>query len=178
VSEPRAVIRNCKLLLILFALSLPVHGFADETRKYVSPDGKLHALVVPVGKAGDGSRESRVMVRNSAGKNLLSRSFGSKDGEHRYIVYHADWTADSQFFVFSVGSSGGHQPWHSPIYFYCRSDSRLRLLDDYLGAITDSNFTLSAPDTIHATKLKKYGGLESVAVEAKLSKLIKQNLKR
>ena len=163
---------------MLFALSLPVYCFADETRKYISPDGTLHALVFPVGKAGDGPKESRVEVRNSAGKNLLSRSFGSKDGEHGYLVYHADWTADSQFFVFSVASSGGHQPWHSPIYFYCRSDSRLRLLDDYLGPITDPNFTLSAPDVIHATQLKKYGDLESVAVEAKLSKLIKQNMKR
>ena len=169
---------NYTLLLVLFVVSIPFHAVADETQKYVSPDGKLHALVVPVGKAGDGPRESRVEVRNSGGKFLLSRSFASKDGEHGYVVYRADWTADSQFFVFSVGSSGGHQPWHSPIYFYCRSDSRLRLLDDYLGPITDPNFMLSAPDTIHATKLKKYGDLESVAVEAKLSKLIKQNLKR
>ena len=92
---------------MLFALSLPVRGFADGTRKYIYPDGKLHASVVPVGKAGDGSKESRVEVSNSAGKNLLSRSFGSKDGAHGYHAYHADWTADSQFFVFSVGSLGG-----------------------------------------------------------------------
>jgi hypothetical protein len=178
VSKASAVICNCKLLLMLFALSLPFHGFADETRQYVSPDRKLHALVVPVGKTADGPRESRVKVRNSRGKVLLSRSFASKDGEHGYIVYRADWTADSQFFVFSVGSSGGHQPWHSPIYFYCRSDSRLRLFDDYLGPITDPNFMLSAPDIIHATKLKKYGDLESIGVKIKLSNLIKQNLMR
>ena len=135
-------------------------------------------MVVPVGKAGDGDRENRVEVRNFSGKILLSRSFVSKDGEHGYIVYRADWTADSQFFVFSVGSSGGHQPWHSPIYFYCRNDSRLRLLDDYLGPITSPNFMLSAPDTIHATKLKQYGDHESVSVEAKLSNLIKQKPKR
>lgn len=178
MSEARAVIRNCKLLLMVFAFSLPVHGFADETRKYVSPDEKLYALVVPVGKAGDGPRESRVDVRNSGGEVLLSRSFVSEDGQHGFIVYRADWTADSQFFVFSVSSSGGHQPWHSPIYFYCRSDSRLRLLDDYLGPISDPNFMLSAPDTIHATKLKKYGDLESISVEAKLSRLIKQKPNR
>jgi hypothetical protein len=172
------VIYKNKFLLLLLVVAFPVHGFADESQKFVSPDGKMQALVIPVGKSGDGSRESRVDIRNSGGKILLSRSFASKDGEHGYIVYQADWTADSQFFVFSVGSSGGHQPWHSPIYFYCRSDSRLRLLDDYLGPVTNPNFVLSAPDIIHATKLKKYGDPESVAVEAKLSKLIKQNSKR
>ena len=169
---------KCKLFLILFIVSFPFQGFADETQKYVSPDGKLQGLVIAVGQVDDRARESRVEIRDSRGKIVLTKSFASKDGEHGYIVYEAAWTPDSQFFVFSTGSSGGHQPWHSPIYFYCRSDRRLRRIDDYIGPVTDPNFELSAPDIIHMIKLKKYGDLESVAVEIKLSSLVKPRLKQ
>jgi hypothetical protein len=166
------------LLLVLSAASVPVRGFADETHKYVSPDRKLQALVIPAGKAGDWRTENRVEIRDVRGKSLLTKSFVSKDGEHGYIVYRADWTPDSQFFVFSVYSSGGHSPWNSPTYFYCRSDNRLRLLDDYIGPVTDPDFELSASNVIRTSKLKPSGNFESVAVEAKLNELVKQKPKR
>ena len=163
---------------MLVAISLPVHGFADETQKHVSPDGKLEAFVIPVGKPGDFAMESRVEIRDSKGKIVFAKSFASKDGEHGYIVYHADWTPDSRFFVFSVYSSGGHQPWNSPIYFYCRSDGQLRLLDQYLKPVRDPHFGLSPPDIIRAPILKEYGDLESVTIDVKLSNLVKQKPKR
>lgn len=178
VSESTAMSYKHKLVLILLAVSLLSPAFADETQKYVSSDGKLQALVIPVGKAGDGLRESRVEIRDSGGKILRTRSFASKDGEHGYIVSHAAWTPDSEFFVFSVYSSGGHQPWHTPTYFYRRSNRQLKLLDDYLGPITDPNFELSAPDILRTSKLKAYGDLESIPVEIKLSNLVKQRSKR
>lgn len=168
---------NYKFLLVFLVVSFPFQGFADETQKYVSPDGKLQALVIPVGKVDDRAGESRVEIRDSGDKMFLTKSFASKDGEHGYVVYEAAWTPDSQFFVFSTGSSGGHQPWHSPTYFYCRSDRRLRVLDDYVGPVTDPNFQLTTPDIIHITKLKKYGDRESVAAQAKLSDLVKQKPK-
>ncbi|MSP38967.1 MAG: hypothetical protein EXR70_10800 [Deltaproteobacteria bacterium] len=108
----------------------------------------------------------------------LSKNFSSEDGEHNFFVSHAAWTPNSQFFVFSIYSSGGHQPWHWPTYFFCQCDRQLRLLDDYLGPLTKPNFELSAPDIIHTTKLKAYDNLVSVAAEAKLSTLIKQQSKR
>jgi hypothetical protein len=163
-----------KLPLILLVLLVRVLGFADEMRKYVSPDGKLTSLAILTGKTIDADRESRVEIRNSGSKILLTKSFASTDGEHGYVVYKADWTADSQFFLFSVYSSGGHQPWHSPIYFYCRSDNRLRLLDEYTGPVTDPNFELISPDIVRTSKLKPSGNFESVTIEAKLGDLVKQ----
>jgi hypothetical protein len=168
-------------MLRVFALIfffLGTYASADEKRIYLSPDKTLKAVVIPVGKVEFEKRENRVEIRDSEGKILLTKSFASDDGEHGYIVSHAAWTPDSQFFVFSVYSSGGHQPWSSPTYFYCRSDRQLRLLDDYLGPVTDPNFELSAPDVIRTSKLKAFGDIKSVAVEAKLSNLLKQKPKR
>ena len=80
------------------------------------------------------------------------KSFASADGEHGFGVAKAQWTPNSQFFIFSMGSSGGHQPWHHPIYFYSRTENRFYCLDDYVGPIT-SAFTLTKPNVISTTRL-------------------------
>ena len=161
-------------LLALIFLFLATYASTDDRIIYLSPDKTLNAVVIPVGKARVEWQENRVEIRNSEGKILLTKSFASDDGEHGSIVSRAAWTPDSQFFVFSVYSSGGHQPWNFPTYFYRRGDSHVRLLDDYLGPVTDPNFELRAPDIIRTSKLKAFGDLESVTVEAKLSNLVKQ----
>jgi hypothetical protein len=168
------MVRLFAFILVLLA----ANASADQKRTYLSPDKALNALVIPVGKTTTVRSESRIEIRDSGGKILLTRSFASRDGEHGYFMHRAAWTADSQFFVFSLSSSGGHQPWNSPIYFYCRSDRRLRLFDDYFGPITDPDFKLAAPDFIQASILKAYGDLEQASVKAKLSDLVKQKSKR
>ncbi len=165
-------------LFALIFLLVATYASADEKGTYLSPDRTLNAFVIPVGKAEVERRENRIEIRDSGSKILLTKSFASDDGEHGSIVSRAAWPPDSQFFVFSVYSSGGHQPWSSPTYFYCRSDRQLRLLDDYLGPVTDPNFELSAPDIIRTSRLKAFGDLKSIAVEAKLSNLVKQKPKR
>jgi hypothetical protein len=166
-----------RLGLVLFVLLLPLHLLADETQKHLSFDGKLEALVIPVGGAAVERRESRVEIRDSGGKILLSRSFASQDGKNGFIVYRAAWTPDSQFFVFSVYSSGGHEPWQFPTYFYSRKDRRLRLLDNYIGPVTDPDFEIVAPDLVRTFRIKSYDNFDPVAVEAKLSDLLKQKPK-
>jgi|ERR1044071_9115189 hypothetical protein len=111
-------------LFAFVVLSVAVAASAGERRTYLSPDKTLSAVVIPVGE-GEERRENRVEIREAGGKLLLAKSFVSRDGEHGYIVSRAAWTPDSRFFVFSVYSSGGHQPWNFPTYFYYRADRKL-----------------------------------------------------
>lgn len=119
------------------------HPAAGSTDSYYSPDGTLGALVVVTGAGG----ESQVEIREGS-DTLLTRRFSSPDGQHGFIVQHAEWTPDSRFFVFSLASSGGHQPWHFPTFFYSRRVNKVEALDPYTGSVADPDFRLSAPDTI------------------------------
>jgi hypothetical protein len=78
-----------------------------QTEKFSSPDGTITAFVRST-KAPEATKESRIELRSQDGRVLASRNYASKDGEHGYGVTKAAWTADSQFFVYSLESSGGH----------------------------------------------------------------------
>jgi hypothetical protein len=127
---------------------------ATEPRKerggeYRSPDKALIARILPVGKPGWELAESRVEIRNRGGRLLRYVSFASADHEHGEGVNYAAWTPDSMYFVFSTGSSGGHQPWRGPTYFYSRRQNLIRRLDDYIGLSPGLIFSVSAPDIVH-----------------------------
>ena len=127
---------------------------ATEPRKerggaYRSPDKALIARVLPIGKSGWEWTESRVEIRNRNGRLLRYVSFASADHERGEGVNYAAWTPDSMYFVFSTSSSGGHQPWHGPAYFYSRRHNLIRRLDDYIGVGPDLIFSVSAPDILH-----------------------------
>jgi len=124
------------------ALWRPSPGAASQID---AADGTLRALVVASGKGG----ESRVDIREGA-RLLLVRSYASPDGRHGFVVQHAAWTPDSRFFVFSLTSSGGHQPWHYPTYLYSRQTNRLVSLDGRIGPLAEPDFRLSAPDVLNA----------------------------
>ena len=70
------------------------------------------------------------------------------DHQHGEGVSYAAWTPDSKFFVFSTSSSGGHQPWHGPAYFYARRQNRVLRLDDYIGIGPNLVFSVSSPDVL------------------------------
>src|SRR5664279_2912042 len=76
-------------------------------KEYISPDG---AVVVTVESTK--THESRLEFRGNSGKLLARVDYSSQDGEHGQSVAKASWTPDSQFFVYSLGNTGGHQPWH------------------------------------------------------------------
>ncbi|MFZ0963117.1 MAG: hypothetical protein WAO35_19815, partial [Terriglobia bacterium] len=94
-------------------------------RDYRSPDGKLIVTVIEVNKA----HESRLEIRSSAGKTLLTNNYSSSDMEHGQVILNAAWTPDGEFFVFSMLNTGGHSPLARPTSFYGRQHSRLYSLD-------------------------------------------------
>ena len=155
---------------ILFVLV--AGAYAEEVREYHSPDGLFRASVIALHKSSYGSGESRIELRSANGSLLFSRSYASNDGEHGFGVERAAWTPDSKFFVYSLSSSGGHQSWHFPTDFLASRTLRLRRLDDYVGAITDREFRIFPPDTVHAVGRRRTDWKEA-AFEVQLSKLVK-----
>jgi len=116
--------------------------------EYRSPDNALVA-VVSSSQVPEAERESRVEIRLRSGKVLAKKNYSSEDGEHGYGVSKAAWTPNSQFFVYSLESSGGHAPWHSPVQFYSRSFGSIQSLDDALNdAVMNPDFSVNAPDKV------------------------------
>lgn len=152
---------------VLFCLSLMQAGFARPQQVYKSPNGRLRAAVVIATRR---TRESRIEIRIAKGKQLLAESFASPDGDHGRVVEHAAWTANSRFFVLSTTSSGGHSPWHDLTYFYDRRRNKLFCLDDFIGAVTTSEFILVTPDIIR-TRILVNADMKGKAVTVKLSRI-------
>ncbi len=71
-----------------------------------SPDHQLRACIVEFGKFPPPLNESRVDIRDTSGKLVASRNFGSPKGDQGRSVVHSAWTPDSSFFVFS--NRAGH----------------------------------------------------------------------
>ncbi len=114
-----------------------------------SPDQQLRACVLSVGRHPNPPfNESRVEIRDMTGSVLATKDFKSPDGEHGRNVQKTEWSTDSQFFVFSTASSGGHSPWHWQTYFYDRKRKIFKEVDDFTGPVIKRNFKLSAPDSI------------------------------
>jgi hypothetical protein len=65
---------------------------------FVSPDGKTHAVVLPV--------DVSLYTTSGSGDTLTSKDHSSPRGENGHYVYAA--------------SSGGHQPWSFPIMVFSR----------------------------------------------------------
>ena len=159
------------ILLMLGLLFTDSLGYAEEAHRYPSPNRKYLALVIALPKAQYGSGESKIELRTSNGSILCAKNYGSEDGEHGFRVEHSAWTPDSQFFVYSMSSSGGHQAWHAPIYFIWVGDFKIRSLDSYVGSITDPNFKVSSPNIIKGISSMK-GDLEQKPFKVKLTELV------
>ena len=136
---------------VLFCICLLVSSAAEaqtsrhQIEKHRSPDNNLFALVTS-NKAPEATRESRVELHSASGELLAKKDYFSPDGEHGFGLTKAAWTPDSQFFVYSLESSGGHQSWHSPVWFYSRSRDRIFSLDDALrDSVSNPVFAIHAP---------------------------------
>lgn len=137
-----------------FSVALLASSLAAQKRtsshieKFRSPDGNLIA-VISSNQVPDATRESRIEIRTHTGQLLVKHNYGSEDGEHGYGVTKAAWTPDSQFFVCSLESSGGHQPWHSPVQFFSAKRNNFFSLDDKLNdAVMNPQFEISPPDRV------------------------------
>jgi hypothetical protein len=119
-----------------------------QTQEFRSPDRKTVAII-RFTKAPEATAESRLELRSEAGRLLARRSYSSSDGEHGFGITKAAWTPDSQFFVYSLESSGGHQAWHTPVQFYSRRKNRIIKLDDLLkDAVSNPQFVVSGADRV------------------------------
>lgn len=162
---------NIVALLIAVSVALPTGSFAGETGKYPSPDGKLTALIIPLSGAAYGAGENRIEIRSRDGSLVFSQDYASEDKEHGFGVEHAAWTPDSTFFVYSLSSSGGHQPWHFPTDFIEIGTLKSHRLDEYIGPVTDPDFKLLAPDRIQTVAQRK-SDLKTTTFELRLSELV------
>ena len=131
---------------------------------YASPDGALRALVFPVDVSlyATPDMESRIVIRTAKGDTLTSKEYSSPRGTNGYYVVDAKWSPDSQFFVFSMASSGGHSPWSFPMMVYSRQKNRIAGVSDMIeGKPTlSADFHFAGPHTLVATTWKQQGSLD------------------
>ena len=79
-----------------------------------------------------------------------------------YYVFRAKWSPDSQFFVYSLISSGGHSPWSFPIMAYDRKANRFAKFSDMINdnPTVSGDFTFTGPHTVTASTWRKSGSPE------------------
>ena len=134
--------------IVIFASAMVAFGQFGRVI-YISPDEKLRAVVIPTKKVDGDFHESRVELQKASGETLALNDHSSPDREHGRGVLHAAWSPDSQFFVYSTTSSGGHVAGHFNTYVFVRSLSRFFELDEMIGcAIVDPDFMLSDSATL------------------------------
>ena len=147
---------------------------------FVSPDKATHASVLPadVSLYATPDLESRVVIRSSRGDTLNSQDHSSPRGANGYYVHRAQWSPDSEFFVYSMISSGGHSPWSFPIMVYSRKKNLFVKFSDMIGGAptVSGDFQFSGPHTLTASTWKQPGDLDnkvpiSVDLEQAIEKL-------
>ena len=147
---------------------------------FASPDGALQAVVAPVDVSlyATPDMESRVEIRASGGDTLLTQDYASPRGMNGFYVYAAKWSPDSEFFVYSLTSSGGHQPWSFPIMVYSRKRNAIAKFSDMIDGLPTllGSFELAAPHSLTAATWKEQGAFDdpvpvSVDLEAAFDKL-------
>jgi hypothetical protein len=147
---------------------------------FISPDKATHALVYPadVSLYATPDMESRVVFRSNEGTTLTSQDYSSPRGTNGYYVFRGEWSPDSQYFVFSMSSSGGHSPWSFPIKVYAVKKNLIANFSDMIGGnpTVSGQFQFAGPHTVVASTWKKPGAIEdsvpmSVDLEAAFEKL-------
>jgi len=181
----KPILTRLLVLSTLPALLLPTDAFADAECSghrllpsprpeascqtlvpeiFVSPDKAVHALVFPadISLNATPDMESRVVFRASNGDTLTSKDYSSPRGMNGYYVYRAQWSPDSQFFVYSMVSSGGHSPWSFPIMVFDRKNASIAKFSDMIDGkpTLSGDFKFSGPHTLVATTWRASGSLD------------------
>jgi hypothetical protein len=135
-----------------------------EPEIFASPGGALQAVVLPVDVSlySTPDMESRVEIRAEGGNTLLAEDYSSPRGMNGYYVYAAKWSPDSEFFVYSLTSSGGHQPWSFPIKVYSRKQNAMADFSDMIDGLPTvlGSFEVSAPHSLIAATWKEQGAFD------------------
>jgi hypothetical protein len=95
--------------------------------------------------------------------------YATPDMESR-VVIRGQWilcrqrkmAPDSQFFVYSMSSSGGHSPWSFPMMVYSRQKNRIAGFSDMIhgGPTVSADFHFAGPHTLIASTWKQPGSLD------------------
>jgi hypothetical protein len=132
-----------------------------KPRIYSSPDGAVRAVVFPADISLDTTpdMESRVVLRGSKGDTLTSKDHSSPRGMNGYYVVTAKWSPDSQFFVYSLSSSGGHSPWSFPMMVYGRKKNAIAAFSDMIqgNPTVSGDFNFTGPHSVTASTWKQPG---------------------
>jgi hypothetical protein len=141
---------------------------------FPSPDGARTALVLPVDPSlhATPDMESRVDITARGRHIRASKDYSSPGGANGYYVVQATWTPDSQFFVYSLSSSGGHSPWQSPIALYSRTGNTFVSFSDLIGGdpTLSANFKIIGAHSIVATTWRNRNVEQSRKVTVNLRK--------
>src|ERR1700733_4783981 len=112
-----------------------------------SPDQQLMACISSFGNPAP-LNESVVEIHDVDNHVLATDNLRSATQSNGRNVQKTAWTPDSQFFVFSTASSGGHSPWNWQTYVYNRKTNQFLELDNFTGPIIKRDFAISPPDWI------------------------------
>ena len=145
---------------------------------YPSPDRAMRAVVFPVDIDLNATpdMESRVAIRTKEGKLLTSKDFSSPRGANGYHVVFAKWSPDSQFFVFSMASSGGHSPWSFPTWVYSRDKNLFVSFSEMIGnnPTVSEEFKFEGSHVLTATTWEKSGSDNKVPIKVDLEEAMKK----
>jgi hypothetical protein len=151
--------RTLFVLATLFVALLRAEAQGYGRVVYIAPDATLRASVIPLRIVDGHLSEYAVEIHDSAGKLLRRADYASPDHEHGRDIMHAAWSPDSQFFVFSTTSSGGHSAWHFSTYAYVRSRNAVCYLDDLVGGpLVEPYFSFLSPATFFSKRLNYRDG--------------------
>lgn len=147
---------------------------------HASPDGELRAIVFPTGMDLHASPdiESRIVIRGNDAKLLTSKDYASPRGANGYYVVKAKWSPDSQFFVFSMSSSGGHSPWQFPTWVYSRQKNAFISFNAMIAGdpTLSDEFEFTGPHTLKAMTWEAVGSDKQVAVIVDLADAVAKPL--
>lgn len=124
--------------------------------------------------------ESNVAISSGGGAALASKDYSSPDGANGYYILNAKWSPDSQFFVFSMMSSGGHSPWSFPIWVYSVKKNAFTSFSDMInGSPTLSGtFTIAKPHTLNTSTWKQPAISPTKSLSALISRRRSINYRR
>ncbi len=147
-------------------------------RVYPSPDRTLRAVVFPVDMDlhATPDMESRVVIRGRDAKLLTSKDYSSPRGTNGYYVVRAKWSPDSQFFVYSMSSSGGHSPWSFPTWVYSRQKNLIVSFNAMIGdrPTVSDDFSFSGPHTVMVFTWIRAGSVKRIPFIVDLEHAIKK----
>jgi hypothetical protein len=129
-----------------------------------APNRAFRAVIYPADISLDATpdMESRVVIRTARGDTVMSRDHSSPRGANGHYVYRGSWSPDSQYFVYSLVSSGGHSPWSWPIWVFSAKRGQFARFSDMIAGrpTLSGDFTFAAAHTLTAMTWPRDGDIE------------------